>query len=189
MIRAFVGIAIPEMVAGALAAAQGGLPGRLIERENLHLTLAFLGEVPGPVLEDVHYALEGIGAPGFALRVEGTGTFGKPQPVTAHVRVMPDPGLVHLQKKVARASREAGVTPDERRFTPHVTLARFGAGLGAEDMADLAAWLGRRADFRAGPFGVSAFTLFRSHLGRKGAAYERLEDYPLAPPLAATGFT
>lgn len=184
MIRAFVALSIPEEIARVIGIAQAGLPGRLIEPENLHLTLAFLGELKEPVLEDIHYALDGIAAPGFPLVLEGVDTFGKPQPSVAHALARPEPALTHLQKKVARAAREAGAALDGRRFTPHVTLARFGSGLGAEDLADLAAWLGRRADFRAGPFHVGAFTLFRSHLGRKGAAYEALEDYPLGPPLS-----
>lgn len=181
MIRAFVGIGMPDEIAAALGAAQTGLPGRLIEPENLHLTLAFLGELPGPALEDVHYALDGLSAPVFQLRLEGVDSFGRPQPTSAHVRAMPDAGLSHLRSKVARAVREAGAALDGRRFTPHVTLARFGAGLGPDDAQDLAAWFGRRADFRAGPFPVSEFTLFRSHLGRRGAAYEALEHYPLQP--------
>lgn len=189
MIRAFVGIAIPEHVAGALVAAQAGLPGRLIERENFHLTLAFLGDVPGPLLEEVHYALEGIYAPGFALMLDGADSFGRPQPATAHLRVAPQPDLSHLRAKIARAVREAGAEIDGRRFTPHVTLARFGSGLGPDDALDLAAWIGRRAGLRAGPFAVHEFTLFRSHLGRKGAAYEALESYPLAPSQAASAIS
>ncbi len=182
MIRAFVGIAIPDEIAATLAIAQSGLPGRLSERENFHLTLVFLGELPGPLLEDVHYALDGVSAPGFQLSLDGVDSFGRPQPTTAHALIRPSEPLNHLRAKLARAAREAGAGIDSRRFTPHVTLARFGTGLGPDDMQDLAAWRQRRADFRAGPFDVHAFTLFRSHLGRKGAAYEVLEDYPLAPP-------
>lgn len=181
MIRAFVGIALPEDAASALAAAQAGLPsGRAVPRENFHVTLAFLGERPEPVVEEAHHALAALAAPGFALRIEGLGMFGGARPRVLFATLAPEPGLAHLRRKVLRAVREAGIEIARERFRPHVTLARFGnGGLLGEDVVEMQAFVARRVGVTAGPFEVDRFTLYRSHLGRDGPIYEALADYPL----------
>jgi RNA 2',3'-cyclic 3'-phosphodiesterase len=192
VIRAFVGIPLPREVADALEAAQAGIPaGRVVPHENFHVTLAFLGEQPRPVLEDVHDALEGVRVPGFSLRIEGLGMFGGPRPRLLFAEVAAEPGLAQLRRKVLRAVHEAGIELGRERFRPHVTLARFGArfddgGLHGEDAAELQAFVARRVGLRAGPFAVASFVLYRSHLGRAGPIYEALAEYPLAGP-AGTG--
>lgn len=180
MIRAFVALPLPDQVCDTLEAAQAGLPaGRPVPPENLHLTLVFLGEHPEPVIEDVHLALEDLRAPGFDLTIDGIGVFGGAVPRLLYASVAPEPALAHLRRKVARAAREGGLTPEGGRFTPHVTLARFPKDLSGEDLQALQAFLGRRTALAAGPFAVEGFSLYRSHLGRNGPAYEELAHYPL----------
>jgi 2'-5' RNA ligase len=181
VIRAFVGIPLPGEVAAALEVAQAGIPsGRVVPRENFHITIAFLGEQPRPVLEDVHDALDGIRVPGFALRIEGLGMFGGARPRVLFAEVAPEPGLTQLRRKVLRAVHEAGIELSRERFRPHVTLARFGDGLRGEDAAELQAYVARRVGLSAEPFAVENFVLYRSHLGRGGPTYEPLAEYPLS---------
>jgi len=183
VIRAFVGIPLPEEAADALEAAQAGIPaGRIVPYDNFHLTLAFLGEQPRPVLEDVHDALEAVRVPGFSLRVDGLGMFGGARPRVLFAELAVEPGLAQLHRKVLRAVREAGIELPRERFRPHVTLARFGDGLRGEDAAEMQAFVARRIGVRAGPFAVERFVLYRSHLGRAGPTYEALSEYPLAGP-------
>jgi RNA 2',3'-cyclic 3'-phosphodiesterase len=183
VIRAFVGIPLPGEVADALEAAQAGIPaGRTVPWDNFHVTIAFLGEQPRPVLEDAHHALEAVRVPGFSLRIEGLGMFGGGRPRVLFAQVAAEPGLARLHRKVLRAVREAGIELARERFHPHVTLARFGDGLRGEDAAEMQAFLARRIGVRAGPFPVESFVLYRSHLGRAGPTYEALAEYPLAGP-------
>ncbi len=188
MIRAFVALPLPEPVRQKLNLLQYLLPlPRRVEPEYLHLTLTFLGELPGPVLEDVHHALEALRAPQFDMRLLGVGTFGAPVPRLVFAEVAPCPPLEHLQRKVETAVRRAGVALERRRFMPHVTLARLDPRRsGAEaERARLAAAIAGNNDFSVGPFRVEGFALWRSHLGSGGAHYEELAQYPLLP--AATG--
>jgi 2'-5' RNA ligase len=180
MIRAFVAIALPEEVAGDLIAAQAGLPaGRPVEPGNLHLTVAFLGEHPGPVIEDAHFAFAGFRLPAFELTLEGLGLFGEPRPRVLHAGVRPEPGLTRLREKVVQAARGAGLDLGRERYQPHVTLARFNRGLDGADALRVRDFAGRGAGFRSGPFRVESFGLWRSFLGRSGPVYEEMAEYAL----------
>ena len=180
MIRAFAAIALPGSVASGLTAAQAGLPsGRPVPLENLHLTVAFLGEHPEPVIEDVHLALDGIRAPGFALTLIGAGLFGGRRPRALYAGVRPEPALDRLRKKVLQAARGAGLRLPRERYSAHVTLARFNAGLTGDEAVEMRDFAARRMGFTAGPFEVGEFLLIRSTLGRNGPVYQELAAYPL----------
>lgn len=180
MIRAFVGIRLPEDLVDSLVAAQAGLPaGRPVPEENFHVTVAFLGEHPNPVVEDVHFALEVIRVPPFQLGLSGVGFFGGDRPRVLYAAVMPDPTLIRLRGKVLQAARDAGLDLPRERYSPHVTLARFNSGLTAEEAGKMRDFSARRMGFRAGPVTIDEFVLFRSTLGRNGPSYDELAVYPL----------
>ncbi|MBK1636372.1 RNA 2',3'-cyclic phosphodiesterase [Rhodovulum adriaticum] len=179
MIRAFVAIPLPDDIRAALVALQARLQvGRVLPPENLHLTLVFLGEVPDPLLEEVHLALSGVHAAPLTLRLAGLDMFGGARPRSIHARVVPDPALDHLQARVAQAARTAGVQVEARRFVPHVTLAYVNAA--RTGRARLARAVAGGAAFAAGPFQVHGFALYRSDLGRGPARHAELAQYPLS---------
>lgn len=178
MTRAFVAIPMPEEVAARLSRLARGLPvGRRVREENLHLTLAFLGDVSDDGLEEAHAALAAIRAAPVELRFEGLGVFGESKPRALYAAVAPAPGLVELQQSVVRAVRRAGIAPEARRFVPHVTLARF-RGFDSEAVA-LAAFLTAHGGAGIAPVRVVAFSLMSSRLRPDGAVYEELALYPL----------
>lgn len=184
MIRAFVSLPLPDVLRQRVNLLQHLLPlPQRVPPENLHLTLAFLGTQPRPLLEDVHDALSAVRAPGFGLALAGVGTFGEPALRLVHAGVVPCAALTHLQRKVVAAVRGAGLALERRRFQPHVTLSRLDwRRLGEAERARLSAAIAAHAGFRAGPEPVTGFALVRSHLGREGAHYEDLAQYPLARP-------
>lgn len=97
MIRAFVAIALPQEVRIELQilGIGLGLPDP-VPPENLHLTLAFLGERPEPVLEDVHAGLAQLRAPAFDLALAGLDMFGGAKPRTVHAGVRDEIGRAHV---------------------------------------------------------------------------------------------
>lgn len=179
--RSFVAIPMPEAVAAALAPVQTALPfDRLVEAENLHLTLAFLGDQPDRMLEEVHFALETIRHPGFDLTLSGLDTFGTESPQVLNIGIQPAPGLTELQQRIKSRLHGVGLQIEKRRWHPHVTLARFPKLMSRDEIGRLGRFLAGRADHRLPPFRVTEFCLFESILTSDGAHYEVLASYPLS---------
>jgi RNA 2',3'-cyclic 3'-phosphodiesterase len=176
MIRLFTALPMDSAIAERLAILESGIPGaRWVEPRNLHVTLRFIGEVDEATAEEIHHALSAITAPRFTLTLEGFGTFGSRNPRILWAGVVRDPAMNRLQEKIETALIRCGLSPESRRFQPHVTLA----SLNKPPVPRLQAFIFDNSPFRAGPVPVPHFTLFRSHLSRNGAEYEVLAEYPL----------
>ncbi len=180
MIRAFLAIEPDEAMRAALAVQQFLLPlPARVAVANLHLTLVFLGEVSERQLEAAHEAFALLRLPAFTLELRGLGLFGGDRPRAAYATALPDPALMHLERKLRQAARQAGIAVEGRRFLPHVTLGRFRPP-GFEEAARLERAIAGQGDFRAGPMPVREIVLYRSILHRGGSRYEDLARYPLA---------
>ncbi len=131
--RLFVGIEFPERIVAALEAVQAELRGhsqrgRFKRRENFHLTLKFLGEVPAAdvaLLTPPLTAIAAAEAP-FALGLGRLGQFGSGSPIrTVWAAVAGDlERLQRLQGKVEQALAPFGFPAEGRPWRPHVTLAQ-----------------------------------------------------------------
>ena len=184
--RLFVALELPSTMRARLSFLAGGLPGvRWVPPENYHITLRFIGELPGWRADEVDQALAGVRAPGFTLKLSGVGTFEKAGRLASlWVGVERCAALEHLQTKVETALQRAGVERERRRFQPHVTLARFGGARfgGARDGAPVekvAGWVQSHNLFRSEPVVMEHFTLFSSLLGKEQAVYEPEVEYSL----------
>jgi len=111
-------------VAMALADLAAGKP---TPAEKIHLTLAFLGEVPGPRLEEVREIGSGMRGSRFAMVLDEVGAFRKSRVGWAAPSRVPS-ALTALQGALAAALADASFRMDERAYSPHVTLARKIAG-------------------------------------------------------------
>jgi len=184
-VRLFLALDLPEEhraeIGRRAARLEGDLPpARWVPPDNLHLTLAFLGDtaeeaVPG-LLAAVTPAFAGCGP--LELRVTGAGTFppGRPARI-GWVGIDGGTALLDLQRRVAEAAaHRLGLEPDRRPFHPHVTLAR-----------PRRPWNRRASEAltRAfeggvgGPFPAAEGVLYRSELSPRGARYTAVERLPL----------
>jgi 2'-5' RNA ligase len=173
MLRLFVGIGLPPDLKLRISLLCTGVPeARWVDAGNFHLTLRFIGEVDEGVASDIDAALLRLSAPRFSLALAGVGQFGTRM---LWVGVEKNPVLLQLQAKVESALQRAGIPPEGRRYTPHVTLARLRQPLGPR----VPAFLAEHALFRAPPFDVDRFSLIASYLTKNGAIYEDQADYSL----------
>lgn len=159
--RLFIAINLSDEIKDALIDAQNalydyGVSGNYTDEENLHLTLAFIGDYPDaqPVLD----ALATVTFTPFELRLDGMGCFGDlwwagmedSAPLNAVVR------------RIRRALAEHDIPFDRKRFAPHITLLRRARGkLPGVDLTGAA-------------MTVDTVSLMRSDRGRNGMIYTEL---------------
>lgn len=173
--RAFVALDLPEALTDPLTRLQAGLRvGRPVAEENLHLTLAFLGELPEHRLDDLAEGLALLRLSPVELSLGGLDLFGPALAALARGE-----GLEALQARVLRAVREAGQPLERSRFRPHVTIARLPQTPSASESARLGEFLALNGTFAAGPAPALSLGLYRSHLRPEGPIYEPLVTLPL----------
>ncbi|WP_168199095.1 RNA 2',3'-cyclic phosphodiesterase [Pseudorhodobacter turbinis] len=178
--RTFVALDVPEDLKSQLAVQQFLLPiPRKVARDQFHITLAFMGDLPDAALEALDEGLTALRMRTFELSLSGFGLFGKARPNAVWAAVAPSKPLSRLHAKVARAGRLAGAKIPARNFTPHITLGRF-APMGMEEAAPLERAVIAGAGFRAGPWEVAEMLLYHSTLTADGPRYDVLARYPLA---------
>lgn len=174
MPRLFTGLEVPEDIAFGLELMRGGIWGaRWIDRENYHITLRFMGDIPEHVARELMHELDGLMTSPFALSLAGVGFFGGRDPHTLYVRVEENAELRRLQSMHERICQRAGLPPDPRRFTPHVTLAR----LRDANPLDLQGWVTSHNLYRSRSFEVDQFVLFSSRPSRGGGPYAVEQSY------------
>ena len=175
--RLFVALDIPADIRQRLQVLGGGVPGaRWTDPEVYHLTLRFIGEVDRPTAEEINAGFSALAVPRFDLQLAGVGQFGTGRRArTLWAGAEPTPELVHLARKIDRAVVAVDFAPEDRNFTPHVTIAR----LRDAPMERVMRFVSENALFRAPPFTVDHFTLYESRQGNDRPVYVPLAEYPL----------
>lgn len=179
MPRLFTGLEIPPEIGAALARYRGGLPGaRWIEATDYHITLRFLGDIDVDVAEDVLEHLSGLRArPALALTLDRLGAFGGDRPRALYASLAPSPDLAELQTEQERLVRRAGVEPERRKFTPHVTLARLRRDASPEGVA---MYLSQSDLFEPLSFSATRVALYSARDSTGGGPYVVEAAFPFA---------
>jgi 2'-5' RNA ligase len=187
-LRLFVAVDLPDEVREALNILEGELRRhdlsdlRWVRPHGIHLTLKVLGETPAARVAAITNALAGAtrGRRSFRLALGEPGTFGnRRRPRVLWLDVVGDiEPLAELQAAVEKALAEVGFPPEERRFSPHLTLARVRQPAPPGTAERIAQALQAVTPPRA-EFDVREVVLMRSTLQPSGAVYERLAAFPL----------
>ncbi len=170
--RLFVAIDLPDPVKDQLDTLQTPIPtARWVKRQQMHLTLNFLGETDR--IQDIKDVLASVVAPPFVMTLSGAGRFPKRQkqpPRVLWVGVDAEPALDQLHKTVTTVLAGIGFVPEDRSFNPHITLARLKT---REPLPEVDAFLGTHGLFRTPAISITEFILFSSVLSPQDSRYER----------------
>lgn len=131
---------------------KNSISANISRRENLHLTLAFIGEVPSA--KKAIDALSTICIPSFELILEGYGEFGDGR--VCFAKTVPTQALAFLAEIVRIKLIKQGLEIDTKPFKPHITLARQLEAYGDFDRKHMEKALSRRT------VTVNKFSLMRS---------------------------
>jgi RNA 2',3'-cyclic 3'-phosphodiesterase len=175
MHRLFTAIIPPAPIRTQLVDIMGGVENARWQRENqLHITLRYIGKVDRHTAEDVDLALQSITAAPLSLHFQGLGEFDrKGRTDQLWAGVLPRDGITALHQKIDQALQRAGLPAETRQYRPHCTLARF------SQSAEIRHFIAQNNDLRTGEFVATSFALVESHLGKGGANYELVAQYPL----------
>jgi 2'-5' RNA ligase len=178
MPRLFIAVDLPEKILENLASMAFGIPGaKWVAPDQLHLTVRFIGEVDGALFRDIRDILNEVSAGSFCLQLKGVGSFPpRGAPRVLWVGLEKSEPLQLLRKKIDSALIRAGVAPEGRKFSPHITLAR----LKNSPVQKIANFLSGNGLFSQEPFQVEDFKLYSSVLSPKGAYHKVERIYPLA---------
>jgi 2'-5' RNA ligase len=130
MSRLFVAFPLPDEAKDRLLATKPlpDTPGvRILGRNELHLTLHFLGELDTPSGGTVRSALQEVKASAFGITIKGVGRFPpEGQPHVLWAGVENSSSLLALHQSIGTIlTKIIGFQPETRPYSPHVTLARL----------------------------------------------------------------
>ena len=164
--RLFIAIQLSDGIRNSLSAVQTylrdhGVRGNYTKIENLHLTLAFIGEYPDP--DSVLEVIRSVPFAPFPMRIEGFGSFGD----LYWCGIGENDVLLSYVKRLRRALAGNGIPFDRKKFSPHITLIRK-------------AEYDRRGDFPGAAIPdvsmqVSGVSLMRSDRTKGGMVYTEVE--------------
>lgn len=183
MARIFIALDIPDNVKALLShfikkwqtAPHSTV--RWVNSLQLHVTLAFLGDITEELLKLVCNAAQEIACDTqpFTIAIFGTGVF--PGPKNPRVLWCGCRGDIQametLQKNIQIALEGLGLTVEKRPFTPHITLGRMRS---KTDSAIITEFL--RSPLKSEPFSFQEMVIYKSRLLANGPEYEKYRQYP-----------
>ena len=164
--RLFIAIEIDDRMKDELCMVQKrlklqGMKGNYTTRENMHLTLAFIGEYSDP--DFVSEVMDSVWLDPMKLTLDGFGCFGD----LYYIGLKENRELNENVKRIRKALSDNGIPFDRKMFNPHITLARkieYSKSFPAD------------CPFPAG-MEVEYISLMRSDRGKNGMIYTPISEY------------
>ncbi len=148
-----------------------------VERENIHVTLKFLGSIDRAKLDEVKTALNHVRFKPFSLEVKGAGAFPNLNRINV-VWIGLGQGwteVEHIYEQSEKLLSEIGFPRESRGFSPHVTIARVKSARRREEIAK---FLRDLTEKNFGCFNVEKVLLKESVLFPAGPKYSTLYEVP-----------
>ena len=146
-----------------------------VERENIHITLRFLGEIKQERVQEIIEQMKQIQFARFTADFRGLGVFpGLHRPTVIWIGI--EKGAEELSRifeTLEQGLKALGVRPDSKGFTPHLTIARVKSG---RNRAELVRTISELRDVEFGSMNVDSVRLKKSTLTPKGPIYEDLYE-------------
>ena len=165
--RLFIAVNLNDDMKDALMDIQDtmrtyGVRGKETPPENMHLTLAFIGDYDDPEL--VKEVIDSIDVRPFTLKLKGIGAFRD----LWWVGTENSAPLMAISRRLRRALADEGIPFDRKKFSPHITIIRRADGKLSEEAAE------EIASHDMPSMTVDHISLMRSDRGKYGMIYTEL---------------
>ncbi|MGO9865835.1 MAG: RNA 2',3'-cyclic phosphodiesterase [Terriglobales bacterium] len=199
--RIFIGIdldpEVRERIARFLEGVEGFAPeARWVRPESLHITLKFIGEQTPEQVAAITERLRRVERSTFEISCGGFGFFPTSKaPRVFWIGIQAASQLAELAETIDKATAELGIPREDRAFSPHLTLARGGAGRSSGSpkwrkgdgpntiFAALEKRLAAMGEINFGAMTAREFILYQSQLSPGGSKYTKLQRFALQPGL------
>jgi 2'-5' RNA ligase len=187
-IRTFIAIDLPAPIQKELEGVINQLKGphtsaiRWVSTNNIHVTLKFLGDISSSSLETLTKAIKAEASrfQPFEVKVADLGAFPNiRRPRVVWVGLHAPPALEALQRGIESETRKIGYSPEERPFTPHLTLGRVAHNASLEAIHQISIAISNIEVGELGVFWVDSIRIYRSDLRPTGSIYTPLVTSPL----------
>ena len=182
MVRSFIAIHLPIILIDQIYLLSERFQSistknsKYIEKENIHITLKFIGETSEECLKNIEKELTTVKGKAFSLNIRKIGAF--PNfvfPKVLWVGIEDNKDLNCLFDSIEFITNKFGVKNDYQEFHPHITLARLKDKMGQDLMKSINGY--KNTDF--GPLLVNEFHLIKSELTKNGPHYTEMNSYKL----------
>jgi 2'-5' RNA ligase len=184
--RLFVALEVPEAVRENLAAIRKSFSSidsrlRWVPSQNFHVTLKFIGSVPGEKLQGITEALRSVSiVDRVQVCIRGLAWYFNPKTsVMLWATVEDSKPLTALATAVDQRLASLGIAPENRSFAPHFTLARgnsrnltAGISIALSELAEKY----KKHDF--GSVTLQEFHLMESKTLPSGPIYSKVQSFP-----------
>jgi 2'-5' RNA ligase len=174
--RIFIAIDLPERVKDEIFNLEKkirGINGKGVERENLHITLKFIGDVQPDFLEKIKESLKNIKYKKFYIRIEKFGMFNERVLWLGISKGYED--IVNLHNLIDNELIKLKIERDYD-FHPHITLYRIKGINNRKDFEESLKYLEK---YRSEDIIVDKFYIKQSILRPQGPLYLNVEEYKL----------
>jgi 2'-5' RNA ligase len=157
-------------------AVQTGADLKLVEPENIHMTIRFLGDITLNMADKVFEEMKKVQFAPFNVRINGLGVFpdlSYPRVLWAGITEGADQ-LKSVSSQLEPRLQSLGFTPDPKGFNPHLTIARVRS---ARNKAQLAEFVTKNAKYDFGTVKAACMRLKRSELTPQGPVYSTLKEF------------
>ncbi len=178
--RCFVAVdlgsqALEEILAFQRVLVDTGADLKLVEAENIHITLRFLGDTSLSLVDKIGGELRTLGFAPFEVSIRGVGVFPNIKRINVIWAGIEEGtlSLVDVHGRVEAQLRKLSISPDGRGFSPHITIARVRSARNKDRLGEtvLAA-----QNKMFGSFTVDSVKLKKSILTPKGPIYTTLAE-------------
>jgi len=155
---------------------QTGTDVKLVETENIHVTMRFLGDLSLGMVDKVFEEMKKVQFTSFNIQLKGVGVFPSlsyPRVVWVGIREGTNE-LRSVFEQLEPRLRGLGFAADEHGFSPHLTIARVRSG---RNKAQLADFVKQNAELDFGTIKGECLRLKRSVLSPKGPTYSTLKEF------------
>lgn len=156
---------------------QTGAKLKLVEPQNFHFTLKFLGNISSVIVDEIYEAMKRIEFTPLELEIYGVGCFPSLNRIN-NIWIGTRKGgeeVSRIQNDLEAQIRKLKFKPEKRKYTPHATIARVKSAYNKDKLAKI---ISNYSSLEIGSMTVDSIQLKSSKLTPKGPIYDVLRSIP-----------